>query len=306
MNAEINNTMFKTVYFRDPNDHNDHNNVTKFVIFGANNTKLMVKNERFAYIACLCINIAKIIDVKFAQYVMTHLLNRVLLFNLDVKEELEDLIETINDAMDYDYTGIIFHVNLDRKFNVHGFRDLTMPKAIDLVLESNDLFERTDISYAEKCKLFQGLISLKICDHKVSRNFMYTDVIAEEDWKMSCINEYLVAHNESIQKEIEWYERWHAIIAEKINMPPEEINTNIILRYLDIDPNSISTNDRQEPYEDLIDYDIGNTYKQILAEHADITSEEEYNDWELRWTSTLRDLADSPDEALAIMYELNL
>lgn len=309
--------MFKTLYFG-PND-----NQQKFVIFGANSTRLLVKNERFAYIVCLCANIAKIIDVKFAQYVMTHLLNRILLFNADRQEELGDLMEAINDIMDYDYTGIIFHVVLDRKFNVYGFRDLSMPKAVSIVDESNDLFERTDISDHEKCKLFKGLISLKICDHKNSRNFMYTNIVAEEDWKMSCINEYLEARKESIQKEIEWHHNWHTIIADKIGMPAEDVNTDIILRYLDIDPESICTEghyegnaegrnedrdeDRDEDYaDDQFDHDIGNTYRQILAEHAAITSESEYNDWELRWTSVLLDLAESPDEALAIMYELNL
>lgn len=303
--SDNNNTMFKTLYFG-PND-NQH----KFVIFGANSTRLLVKNERFAYIVCLCANIAKIIDVKFAQYVMTHLLNRVLLFDADRQEELGDLMEAINDIMDYDYTGIIFHVVLDRKFNVYGFRDLSMPKAVSIVDESNDLFERTDISDHEKCKLFKGLISLKICDHKNSRNFMYTNIVAEEDWKMSCINEYLEARKESIQKEIEWHHNWHTIIADKIGMPAEDVNTDIILRYLDIDPESICTEGRTEDRnedrnEDQFDHDIGNTYKQILTEHAAITSESEYNDWELRWTSVLLDLAESPDEALAIMYELNL
>lgn len=239
--------------------------------------------EPMTSIVVISVNIAKIIDVHFAEYILTHLLN--------CYEKIEDdtfkkITETIDNLMNYPKCSeSILHVVTDKSIVIKAFNKLNLITVMDLSRKANEIMSSTDTD-ENKMAQFSALVYTEICnptvlelavlsermnrpiqpkkidinaftlyvnghEHSKSSNKDHTKI--DEPWTTKCLREYTeimsAQDTNKIMAEMDWFDYWSPQFMQTFGLPPESTNTNIMLELLDFDFSKIKQN-RTEIIED--------------------------------------------------------
>lgn len=124
--------------------------------------------EPMTSIVVISVNIAKIIDIHFAEYILTHLLNCY--ENID-DYTFKKITETIDNLMNYPkYSGSlqenILHTIIDKSIVIKAFNKLNLITVMDLSRKANEIMSSNDTD-ENKMAQFSALVYTEICNPTV-------------------------------------------------------------------------------------------------------------------------------------------
>lgn len=239
--------------------------------------------EPMTSIVVISVNIAKIIDVHFAEYILTHLLNCY--ENID-DYTFKKITETIDNLMNH--SGVqenILHTVVDKSIVIKAFNKLDLITVMDLSRKANEILSSNDTDET-KMTQFSALVYTEICNptvlelavlsermnrpiqpkkidinaftsyidnHEQSKSNNKNHTKIDESWTTKCLQEYTeIMSAQDTNKfiaEMDWFDRWSPQFMQTFGLPPESTNTNIMLELLDFDFSKIKQN-RIEIIED--------------------------------------------------------
>lgn len=286
-------------------------------------------------IMIVCVNIAKIIDIRFAEIMMTHLLNRFV--KIDDKT-FGAIIKIIDCLMNHHGKGVeekILKATINKNQVIHEFSTLNLVSISKIAKKADEIFS-SEVSDDDKKELFKELIKKEICaielinfdricqepceepaniPDNIDKNIptkhipgYYSAVsvtinsdfenclINTESWRDECIKEYVqIYENNSNGNPLLEEIMWHNKWSVKVSKV-----FSIPQESIDIDL-----------IFNLLDFDPNEItkkkiYRQIIIEYAKISNKDEYVTWLIHWKNILSSLAKNPEDALNIILNHDL
>lgn len=275
-------SLFKKVNFK---------NISQY-IYNPDNLNFIEYNvfEPMTSIIAVAVNVAKVVNVRFAEHVLTHLLNRFARIEDNTFKQITKIVDSL---MNYPEAPTdILNTIVNKSIVIGNFSKLTLITVMDL---SNKIYKIASSADTDEVKIEQIriIITEDICDPSLldpsmlqtadvqdyHTRFIYpkktdtpatVDALATNDaycvtsipWIKACTDEYAkIALSESENKfidEMDWFDRWSPKFMETFGLPIESTNTTIMLEVLEFDFDKLKQKSKHISSVEIIEDHFGN------------------------------------------------